>query len=48
MIARISGILLEQKDKELVVDIGGIGYAVYTPSCSLKIDNIFQVIVCRI
>jgi Holliday junction DNA helicase RuvA len=39
MIARISGILLEQKDKELVVDIGGIGYAVYTPPCSLTVGQ---------
>lgn len=35
MIARISGILLEQKDKELIIDVGGIGYAVSTPPCTL-------------
>jgi Holliday junction DNA helicase RuvA len=39
MIARISGILLEQKDKELTIDVGGIGYTVSTPPCTLIIGQ---------
>lgn len=39
MIARISGILLEQKDKELIIDVGGIGYAIATPPCILPIGE---------
>lgn len=39
MIARISGILLEQKDKELIVDVGGVGYAISTPPCSLAVGE---------
>lgn len=31
MISRISGAVLEQSEKELIVDVGGIGYAVATP-----------------
>lgn len=30
MISRISGVLIEQKDKELVIDVGGVGYTVFT------------------
>lgn len=36
MIARISGVLLEQKDKELIIDVGGLGYAVSVPPCVLN------------
>lgn len=39
MIARISGVLIEQKDKELIVDIGGIGYSVFTPPSSLVVGE---------
>ncbi len=39
MIARISGILLEQKDKELIIDVGGIGYSVSTPPCVLTVGE---------
>lgn len=31
MIARITGLVQEQTDKELIVDVGGIGYALSTP-----------------
>lgn len=31
MIARISGKVIEQNDKEVTLDVGGIGYAVATP-----------------
>lgn len=31
MIAWISGTLLEQKDKELIVDVNGIGYSIFIP-----------------
>lgn len=31
MIARITGLVQEQNDKELIVDVGGIGYALSTP-----------------
>jgi Holliday junction DNA helicase RuvA len=31
MIAQISGVIIEQKDKEVVIDVGGIGYCVFTP-----------------
>lgn len=30
MIAQISGKIIEQKDKEIVLDVGGIGYCVFT------------------
>ena len=39
MISRISGTLLEKKDKELVVDVGGIGYAVFTTHCTLAVGE---------
>lgn len=31
MIARITGIVLEQNEKEIILDVGGIGYAIFTP-----------------
>jgi holliday junction DNA helicase RuvA len=40
MIARISGIVVEQKDKDLIIDIGGIGYAVSTPPRILPIGEL--------
>lgn len=40
MIARITGVLLEQKDKELIIDVGGIGYSVSIPPCVLNVGQI--------
>lgn len=39
MIARISGVLIDQNDKELIIEVGGIGYAIYTPPCSIAIGD---------
>lgn len=39
MISQISGMLIEQKDKELTVDVGGVGYAIFTPPCKLIIGD---------
>lgn len=32
MIARISGRVVEQTDKGLIVDVGGVGYLIFTPA----------------
>lgn len=37
MIAQISGKVLEQNDKEVIVDVNSIGYCVYTPLISIEI-----------
>lgn len=39
MISRISGELIEQKDKELTVDVGGLGYAIFTPPSNFSIGD---------
>lgn len=39
MIARISGTLLEQKDKELIIDVGGIGYSIFTVPPNLTVGE---------
>ncbi len=39
MISRISGVLIEQKDKELTVDVSGVGYAIFTPPCKFSIGE---------
>ncbi len=39
MISRISGVVLEKKDKELTVDVGGIGYGIFTPPLSFAVGE---------
>ena len=39
MISRISGVLIEQKDKDLTVDVGGVGYSIFTPPCKFSIGE---------
>ena len=39
MISRISGKVIEQKEKELTVDVGGLGYCVFTPPFIVSIGQ---------
>lgn len=39
MISRISGKVIEQSDKETVIDISGIGYAIATPPNTLAVGD---------
>lgn len=39
MIARITGIVLEQTEKEVILDVGGIGYAISTPPYKIEIGK---------
>ncbi len=39
MIAQVSGTLIEQKDKELVLEVGGIGYCIFTNTIKLNLGE---------
>ncbi|MEK7105837.1 MAG: OB-fold domain-containing protein, partial [Patescibacteria group bacterium] len=39
MIARISGTIIEQSDKELIIEVAGIGYAVATPPAIFSVGQ---------